>query len=86
MVAIIHSKWNGISVIPDADWSSAQSLHIYTDACVTGYGAVYEQHWFAAQWTQEQELLASRRRRDSMPFKELYAIAVAACTWGRCWR
>jgi len=63
------SKWNGISVIPDADWSSAQSLHIYTDACVTGYGAVYEQHWFAAKWTQEQELLASRRRRDSMPFK-----------------
>lgn len=79
------SKWNGVSVVPDADWSTACSLHIYTDACVTGYGAVFGSHWFAGQWSDEQNQQASRDHRDSMPFKELYALTLAANTWGSQW-
>jgi hypothetical protein len=80
------SEWNGVSLIPDADWSPAHTLHIHTDACCSGYGAVFESHWFAGQWTPEEEQLASRDQRDSMPFKELYALALAASTWGRHWK
>ena len=35
------SKWNGISIIPDVNWTPAHALSIYTDACVAGYGAVW---------------------------------------------
>jgi hypothetical protein len=34
------------------------------------------------KWTVEEEQLAIRDKRDSMPFKELYALARAAATWG----
>lgn len=80
------TKWNGISVIPDTDWSPAHTLAIYTDACVEGYGGLFGSHWFACQWTELEEQLAARDKRDSMPFKELYALAKAAVTWGQHWK
>jgi hypothetical protein len=61
-------------------------LQIYTDACVQGYGAIFGSHWFACTWTEEEEREAARDKRDSMPFKELYALARAAATWGPHWR
>jgi hypothetical protein len=79
------SKWNGISIIPDTQWTQADALHIYTDACVAGYGAVFESHWFSCTWTVEEEQQAKRDKRDSMPFKELYALAKTAATWGSHW-
>jgi hypothetical protein len=80
------TKWNGVSLIPDCDWTPAHVLHIYTDACVEGFGAVFGTHWFACRWTVEEEALAARDKRDSMPFKELYALARAAATWSSYWR
>ncbi len=80
------TKWNGVSLIPDCDWTPANVLHIYTDACVEGYGALYGTHWFACEWTADEEELAARDKRDSMPFKELYALTRAAATWGSHWR
>jgi hypothetical protein len=80
------TQWNGISIIPDVDWSPAHTLAIYTDACVDGYGALFGSHWFACQWTKQEEEQAARDKRDSMPFKELYALAKAAMTWGHQWK
>ena len=80
------TRWNGVSVVPDVDWSPAHTLAIYTDACVAGYGALFGPHWFACQWTEQEEELAARDKRDSMPFKELYALAKAAVTWGPQWK
>ena len=80
------TKWNGITVIPDTDWTPAHVLTIYTDACVVGYGAMFGSHWFSMRWTVEEEQQASRNKRDSMPFKELYALTRAAATWGAMWR
>ena len=80
------SKWNGVGIVPDAEWSPAQSLHIYTDACVTGYGAVCGSQWFQGLWSPEQEAEAVRDQRDSMPFKELYPLSLAAATWGHRWQ
>src|SRR6185437_717602 len=69
-----------------SNWTAAHSLSIYTDACIQGYGAVFKTHWFACSWTADEERQASRNKRDSMPFKELYALARAAVTWGSAWR
>ena len=80
------SKWNGVSIIPDTLWTPAHALTIYTDACVEGYGAVFGTHWFSCRWTVEEEQQATRDKRDSMPFKELYALTRAASTWGQQWR
>jgi hypothetical protein len=80
------TKWNGISLIPDCDWTPAHVLDIYTDACVQGYGAVFGTHWFSCAWTRDEEELAARDKRDSMPFKELYALTKAAATWSSSWR
>ena len=80
------SQWNGISIIPDTNWSPAHALQIYTDACVQGYGAICGTHWFAGKWTAEEEQAAARDKRDSMPFKELHALARAASTWASEWR
>jgi hypothetical protein len=79
------TQWNGIGIIPDTQWTPADALCIYTDACVAGYGAVFGSHWFACTWTVEEEQQASRNKRDSMPFKELYALTKAAATWGSQW-
>ena len=80
------TQWNGVCIVPDVQWSHAHALFIYTDACVYGYGAVFGSHWFACRWTADEEQQAARSKRDSMPFKELYALAKAAATWGSHWR
>lgn len=80
------TQWNGVSVIPDSEWTPAHAIQLYSDACVDGYGATYGPHWFSKKWSEEEESQAKRNKRDSMPFKELYALATAAATWGAQWR
>ena len=62
-------------------------LQPHTDACVHGYAGVCGTRWFNATWTERQEQLArdDGMGRDSMPWKELYAIVAAAATWGHEW-
>jgi hypothetical protein len=63
-------------------------LYIATDACTTGYGAICGRHWLHGAWTAEQEEhsrlgdCTERKKRDSMPFKELLAMLIAVATWG----
>lgn len=80
------TQWNGVAIIPDVNWSSAHALQIFTDACVSGYGAVFRSHWFACTWTDDEKRQAERDKRDSMPWKELYALTKAAATWGPQWK
>jgi hypothetical protein len=46
---------------------------------------VFGPHWFSCKWTVDEEQQAKRNKRDSMPFKELYALSRAAATWGSQW-
>lgn len=80
------SAWNGVGIIPDSNWTPAHVLSIFTDACVPGYGALFGSSWFACTWTVDEEKQAARDKRDSMPFKELYALTIAAATWGSQWQ
>jgi hypothetical protein len=77
--------WNGKAVVP-TEPNPANQLVVYTDACDTGYGALYDTHWFAGSWTSEEKQMAMRQDRESMPWKEMYAIVRAAATWGTGWR
>jgi hypothetical protein len=80
--------WNGVSLLWEEEWMDRTSiLQPHTDACIEGYAAVCGTEWFHDRWTREQQQLAqdASMSRDSMPWKELFAIVAAAATWGRLW-
>jgi hypothetical protein len=77
--------YNGKSSIYPINWISSDDLFIATDACVTGYGGVCDKGWLHGLFTQEQHTLAMRKKRDSMPYKELLSLVIAASTWGHQW-
>jgi hypothetical protein len=61
-------------------------VHAYTDACRVGYGTVTNNEWYSCSWTDAEETTARRLKRDSMPWKELYAIAKTLATFAESWR
>ena len=49
---------------------------------MTGYGACSDRHWYSQSWTTEEEETAKASlKRDSMPWKECYAVARAVATF-----
>jgi hypothetical protein len=82
------TQWNGISLLWEEEWiDDSSQLQPHTDACVDGYAAVCGSQWFHGTWTPDQQRLAQddSMARDSMPWKELFAIVAAASTWGSLW-
>ncbi len=82
------AQWNGVSLLWEQQWLDHSSiLQPHTDACVEGFAAVCGTQWFHGRWSPEQELAArdASMDRDSMPWKELFAIVAAAATWGLRW-
>ena len=72
--------------ILEPPWTTAAAMHIYSDACDTGYGAFYGSHWLQGTWSAALLEFAKVHKRISMPFLELYALTQAAVTWGALWR
>lgn len=82
-------RWNGISLLWETEWlDEHDSLQPHSDACTEGYGAVCGTQWFHRRWTEEQQQWSEEgtSSRESMPFKELYALVTAAATWGHLWQ
>ena len=77
--------WNGISLLYEKEWVDAERIEFFTDACKSGYGALFGTEWFEARWSPEQSAAAMRKSRESMPFLELFALVAAALTWGHAW-
>ena len=76
--------WNGTSLLLDAEWTDAPSIELFTDACLTGFGAVYGRKWLYGRWSDTQ-LAAARNRgtgKLSVPYLELLAVVIAVATWG----
>ena len=72
-------SWNGKSIFLDLNWTSNVSLDLFTDASgIHGYGAYFQGAWFRQDWLPHQ------LSRD-IQWKELFAIVVAAATWGDHW-
>jgi hypothetical protein len=78
--------WNGVSLLYEAEWQEAPLIQLFTDACNTGFGAYYNHHWFAGEWSPEELCMAHREERISMPFLEMRALVMAAATWGHMWK
>jgi hypothetical protein len=78
-------RWNGVSLLYEEEWTNAEKLTLFTDACLTGYGARCGSHWFQGRWSAEQLAASVRTERESMPFLELLALLFAAVTWGHLW-
>ena len=63
-----------------------EKLEIYTDACDSGYGARFGNHWFQGRWSPAQLEFARVHVRISMPYLELHALTHAAVVWGHLWK
>jgi len=74
-------KWSGISTISSIPWTPSQAFHIYTDACLTGGGAWFQNEWVYFRWSAEVLAAARRTKRVSMPFLELLAVVQAVKLW-----
>jgi hypothetical protein len=85
---LFMDQWNGKSFWYDEQWTPADSdtLQLSTDASVKGYGAVCRDQWFTGVWSADQKHAAKRSKRESMPYLELLALTLAACTWGHLWQ
>ena len=79
-------RWNGHSIIHQERWERSDKIRLTTDACGTGFGAMFGSAWFAGAWSPEQLAAAHRNSHFSMPFLELHALVQAAATWGPLWR
>jgi hypothetical protein len=85
---------NGTYSMYPYDYSRDEHLYIATDASSTGYGTVFIDrskpaelgYWLSGKWTEEESILSARLSRDSMPYKELRAIAYAMNAWGSMWK
>jgi hypothetical protein len=62
-------------------WNEEKVEVIYTDASTLGAGALYGKHWLSLQWPDVIYAAAFRKTRISMPYLELYSIALAIDTW-----
>jgi hypothetical protein len=81
-------QWNGKSLLYDVNWlhQTSTAISLSSDACQIGYGARCGREWIRGEWTEDVWLMAKRKIRESMPFLELYALVLAAFTWGSNWR
>lgn len=77
--------WNGRALLYELEWTSAERIELFTDACLEGYGAAYGNRWFRGVWTAAQLLRAKRRDSHSVPYLELRALVHAAAVWGPLW-
>jgi hypothetical protein len=78
-------QWAGIGLIHEKEWISSATIQLETDSCNLGWGIYYQGQWARSEWTRELIVLATRTKRASMPFLELYPIVLAALTWGHLW-
>ena len=70
--------WPGTSLFLQSDWTPAPDMELFTDASNLGYGVYWAGQWFNHHWSSDQS-------GYTIAWKELYAILVAASTWGNIW-
>ena len=77
------SDWNGVSILVPGPWSHAKEL--FTDACLTGWGAYYQGRWCRGEWTAAERAQSIRIKRESMPYLELRALLLAVTAFKEQW-
>lgn len=69
-------KWNGVSAFYDDNWVSNVDIDLFTDASDKAVAGYYNGAWFMLPATTSH----------SINWRELYAIVVAAATFGMQWQ
>lgn len=72
-------NWNGRNLILEHQWTPSPAFQLFTDASDHGYGAYWRGHWFCSTWSKQQ-------RRHTIQWRELFAVVLAAATWGSQWQ
>ena len=74
-------SWNGVSTIPEWCWTLDADISLSTDACTRGAGAFFQGRWLYFPFEE-----TSWFYKQSIPFKELFAVSLALATWGPLWK
>ena len=73
------SLGSGCSFLQYPQWAPLPDFEVSSDASgALGYGAVFQGHWFSGAWLPTQV-------SQSIEYKELFPIVVAAYLWGPRW-
>ena len=73
------SRGSGCSFLQYPQWAPLPDFEVSSDASgALGYGAVFQGHWFSGAWLPTQV-------SQSIEYKELFPIVVAAYLWGPRW-
>lgn len=86
------SEWNGVNIIPPSlnHFPLSSRRYLLTDACLVGMGGwlrrpshpSYDHPQYTLHaWTDEEQRLAVRVKRASMPFLELLAVVLSVYVW-----
>lgn len=70
-------RWNGVSLMPSPTVSTQATLQLYTDACLTGLGAVFGSAWWALSIPVDLPTLLGR----PIAYLELFAVVTAIATF-----
>lgn len=72
-------QWHGVSFWLYPGLSPAADIEVASDAAGSlGFGAFYKGYWFAGSW-------ASSQQHQSIAYKELFPVVIAAHVWGPQW-
>ena len=75
-------QWNGVSLFPRSHWESSIELHLFTDSSDVAAAGYFHGAWFVVPFVYE-----FRELKDmSINWRELFAVVIAAGTFGPQWR
>ena len=75
---MLACSWNGKSFFLESTWTPSPAFQLFTDASDQGYGCYWQGHWLQGTWSRQQS-------KFHIQWKELFAVVVAAQTWGAQW-
>jgi hypothetical protein len=76
---IFLDNFNGVTMIPDSDWTSSCTLKLYTDASNLGFGGVLGSQWFQGRWPPNWTVTEGGK---NIALLELVPIVLALEYWG----
>ena len=75
----LFEKWNGRSLFMLPEWENSPDFIVTSDAAGSiGFGAFYQNDWFAQMWSVDTLSL-------NIAIKELIPVVIAAKLWGFLW-
>jgi hypothetical protein len=80
-------QWNGILLLSWRPWVPSTAIALFTDASLTvGFGVYFDGHWVNGRWEDMEGVLPLwKKEHFDIQWAELYAVVIAAATFGHRW-